>query len=145
MKSPTTPSPLPATATIGVVEERLTVDTELRETGAVRVRIETDLRDETVALARTAEEFVVERVAVQRRVEERREPWHDGDALVVPVYAEVPVVERHLYLVEELRLRRQTIESSTTQRVPLARQRAIVERRQPDGSWVTVDSGDRPG
>ena len=141
MNSDTAPSS--TAATIGVVEERLVVDTEVKETGALRVRIETELHDERVTLTRTAEEVVVERVQVQRRVDQRIEPWFDGDVLVVPVYAEVPVVERHLYLVEELRLRPQTFESSTTQSVPLARQRAIVERRQTDGRWVIVDPGDQ--
>jgi stress response protein YsnF len=73
------------------------------------------------------------------QVAQPREPWHEGDVLVVPVYEEV--IERRLVLKEEIRLHRQRFSTSHTEQVPLRRQRAVVERRQADGSWAEVDNG----
>jgi stress response protein YsnF len=129
----------PDPATVKVVEETLTVDTVRKEVGALRVHVQDEQHEQPVTLERTEERIVAERVDVNRPVERRQDPWYEHDMLVVPVYAEVPVVQRQLVLVAEIRLRRQTTQSSTTSTVTLTRQRAVVERRRPDGSWVTVD------
>ena len=135
--------PEAAVTSVPVVEERLAVDGVVREIGAVRVRVEAERREQPLTLERLEEHVVVERVPVRRVVEERQDAWLDGDTWVVPVYAEVPVTEHRLMLVEEVRLRRETTSSSTNATVALTRQCAVVERRQSDGSWVAVDP--RPG
>jgi uncharacterized protein (TIGR02271 family) len=81
-----------------------------------------------------------ERVAVERRargepVGERREPWLEGEVLVVPVYEEVLVTERRLVLREEIRLTRYRESRVEHHEVPLQRQRAVLERRGADGTW----------
>ena len=124
---------------VPVIQERLALGTTVREVGAVRVRVEVEQRDEPVKLERLEDDVLVERVPVHRIVDERRDAWLDGDTWVLPVYAEVPVTERRLMLVEEVRLRRRTTSTSTHGTVELACQRAVVERRQSDGSWVGVD------
>lgn len=121
------------------MEERLSVATDVQEVGAVRVRIEAKDRDTTVRLQRSEEHYTVERVPVNRPVEATRAPWMDGETLVVPVYAEVPVVVRRLVLVEELRLHKQTVRSHEDAPALLRQERAVVERRQPDGSWKSID------
>jgi stress response protein YsnF len=125
---------------VPVMKESIAVGTAPREVGAVRVRIETEQCPEAVPLQRAEDRVVVERVPVHRFVDRRQEAWTDGDVWVVPVYSEVPVLERRLMLVEELRFHRQTTTSSTTETVALTRERAVVERRQADGSWAVVDS-----
>ena len=126
-------------ATVKVVEEHLTVDTVREDIGAVRVHIENDVHEQPVTLDEVVEQVVVERAEVNRRVEHRRGPWYEDDTLVVPVYAEVEVIERHLVLAAEIRLRRQVQRSSHASTVPVTRQRAVVERRLPDGTWTRVD------
>jgi stress response protein YsnF len=126
-------------STVKVVEETLTVDKVRKEVGALRVHVEEEQHEQPVTLERTEERVDVERVDVNRPVGQRQDPWYENDVLVVPVYAEVPVVQRQLVLVAEIRLRRHTAQSSTTSTVTLTRQRAVVERRRTDGSWVEVD------
>jgi stress response protein YsnF len=77
----------------------------------------------------------VERRPRDEAVGERREPWLDGEVLVVPVYEEVLVTERRLVLREEIRLVRRRESRTEHHEVPLMRQRAVLERRGPDGQW----------
>lgn len=137
---PSHPAPQHVATRLPVVEERLEVGTRVQEIGAVRIRIESDLREQPVLLERTEEYVDVERVRVDRPVDAPREPWSEGDTLVVPVYAEVAVVERRLVLVEELRLRRRTERRSHTEVHALRQERAVVERRRMDGSWEAIDA-----
>jgi stress response protein YsnF len=128
-----------------VVEERLRVETERREIGALRVRIETEHRDASVRLERLEQQFDIERVRVDRPVDAPRAPWTEGDTVVVPVYEEVPTVVRRLVLVEELRLHRRTVRSAEDRQVPLRQERAVVERREADGTWTSIDVPDSAG
>jgi uncharacterized protein (TIGR02271 family) len=121
------------------VEERLHVGTEVQEVGAVRVRIESEDRDSTVRLERSEQHYEIERVPVNRPVDATRAPWMEGETLVVPIYVEVPVVVRRLVLVEELRLHKQTVRSYEDAPAILRQERAVVERRQADGSWTAID------
>ena len=136
--NPSSPDPeLPVT--LPVVREELHVGTRTEEVGALRVRVLTEEHSELLEQSLVQESVVVERVPVGVQVAQPREPWHEGDVLVVPVYEEVS--ERRLVLKEEIRLHRQRFSTSHTEQVPLRRQRAVVERRQPDGSWAEVDNG----
>lgn len=46
----------------------------------------------TARLDRSEEHYDIERVPVNRPVDAAREPWMDGETLVVPLYMEVPIV-----------------------------------------------------
>jgi stress response protein YsnF len=124
-------------ALIPVVEEHAKLARRREETGAVRVRIRAEQVQEHCDVEAVTENVEVLRVAVNAVVEERRAPWTDGDALVVPVYEEVLV--RHLVLKEEIRLVRHRSVSRQQRAVPLRREHAIVERRDQDGAWQPVD------
>lgn len=127
---------------IPVIEERARIASARHETGAVRIRIETVEDAATLALERVEDRTQVERVPVGTVVDARREPWWLGETLVVPVYAERAVVERQLLLVEEIRLHRVSTRHTRQVEVPLARQRAVVERLTPQGDWAIVDDGE---
>jgi stress response protein YsnF len=132
---PSSPDPeLPVT--LPVVREELHVGTRTEQVGALRVRVLTEEHQLTLEQPLVQESVVVERVPVGVQVAQPREPWHEGDVLVVPVYEEV--IERRLVLKEELRLHRQRTSAPHTEQVPLRRQRAVVERLQDDGSWAEV-------
>lgn len=134
---PSSPSELPVT--LPVLQEELHVGTRTEEVGAVRVRVLTEEHSLTLEQPLVQESVVVERVPVGTPVAQPREPWTEGDVLVVPVYEEV--IERRLVLKEEIRLHRQRCATPHTEQVPLRRQRAVVERLQPDGTWAVVDHG----
>ncbi|RYF41699.1 MAG: DUF2382 domain-containing protein, partial [Cytophagaceae bacterium] len=75
-------------------------------------------------------------------VQARREPWNEGETLVVPIYEEVIVTERRLVLKEEVHIIRHIHRSSEPVSVPLRRERAVIERRLPDGGWKSVGEND---
>ena len=129
---------------IPVIQEHARVTRMRQETGAVRIRIESVEDTETLALERVEQQARVERVPVGEVVGQRRDPWWHGETLVVPVYAERAVVERHWVLVEEIRLHRAAARSTTQVAVPVTRQRAVVERLTPQGDWTVVDDSSVP-
>lgn len=137
--SSSNPPELPVT--LPVVQEQLHVGTRTDEVGALRVRVLTEAHSETLQQPLVSEHVQVERVPVGVTVAQPRAPWTDGEVLVVPVYEEV--IERRLVLKEEIRLHRVRSSALHTEQVSLQRQRAVVERRQPDGTWAEVppDSG----
>lgn len=138
--------------TIPVLAEELELARQREETGALRVRVEVDRQRETLT-----DDALVERVSVTRvprdvAVPAAQAPWTEGDTLVVPVYEERIVVERRLVLKEEIRIARHAQRRPVEAQALVRRERAIVERQQPDGSWREVgvnDAGgpvpDRPG
>jgi stress response protein YsnF len=126
-------------ASIPVLVEQLLVDRQVEEAGALRVRIAVDEQPCDVRENALVERVNVERVARNVPVAGRREPWTDGETLVVPLYEEVSVVERRLMLKEEVRLTRH-VETLPLQGATVLRsERAIVERRDGDGRWFAVD------
>jgi uncharacterized protein (TIGR02271 family) len=127
------------TVTLPVIEETLHVATRVEETGAVRVRLVVEEGTQQVDLPCTSEEVSVERVPVGRAARERRPAWLDGDVVVVPVYEEVMVVKRRLMLKEEIRLSTRRSTRVDRAEFPVKRERAVVERRAEDGTWVPVD------
>lgn len=151
--SPNSPAGSPEPAVISLLEEQLDVGVAREEVGAVRVRIEVDERAQPVDAEPFEERMAIDVVPIGRDVSERRAPWRDGDALVVPVYEEALVVECRLVLREEIRLTPVRHVTGGPQQATLRRERAVVERRQPDGSWRrltpdeirTTREGDGPG
>lgn len=139
---PTPRAPADASSSIPVVEESLELRRETREVGAVRVRIEHDVHEAPVAPVLHRHAVRVEHVPRGTIVAERREPWRDGDVLVVPVYEEVVV--RQLVLREEIRLVPTTEARRESGSVRLVSERAVVERRDEDGRW-RPEPGDGPG
>ena len=126
---------LPEDGLIERVEERAVIGKRRRDAGGVRVFTRTGLQTETVRDTLTETAVEVERVPVGRFVEAAEEPRIEGDVTVVPVYEERLVVEKRLFLLEEVHLRR--IERAREVEVPveLRRQEAVVERLPPrDGN-----------
>ena len=94
---------------IALVEEVLSIDKKVVETGRVQVRTFVD--DEQVLLSEALRREIVdvERVAVGQPVDVAPKVREDGEYLIVPILEERLVVTKQLFLVEELRLRRTTI------------------------------------
>lgn len=119
-------------ARIPIVEEEIRIDKRLVETGRVQVRTFVEEEQVHVADALRREVVDVERVAIGREVAVAPTVREEGEFLIVPVVEERLVIEKRLFLVEELRLRRTTltipVEADATRRV----MRAEVERDGPD-------------
>lgn len=92
--------------TVELREEELVPRREVRERGQVRVRTRVEHVPAELDVDSVREEVEVEHIPVGQVVTERRDPWQDGDALVVPVYEEQQVVVKRLVLREQIRVRR---------------------------------------
>lgn len=101
------------TVAIPIAEEILRVDKREIETGRVRVRTQVEVVDEVLRDSVRRGLVDVERVPVGAFVTNTPQVREEGDVLIVPVLEERAVVEKRLFLVEEVRLRR------TTETVPV--------------------------
>ena len=117
-----------AAETILVAEERAVIGKRTRITGAVHVRTEIREEEEVINRPVTREELSVERIPVDRWVEEPVEIRQEGEVTIIPVHAEVVVVETRLKLVEEIRVRRRSSTELAEKRVTLRKEAAVVER-----------------
>jgi len=119
---------------IPLVEETATIGKRQVVTGRVHVQTVTDTMDEVAKANVQRESVEVTRVPVDRVVESAPEIRTEGDLTIVPIVEEVLVVEKRLVLKEELHIRRR-VETETVE-VPVTsrKQRALVERTDPDDS-----------
>jgi len=113
------------------VEERAVIGKVLRDAGGVRVSTRTELATELVRDTLTETAVEVERVPVGRFVEATEEPRVEGDVTVVPVYEERLVVEKRLFLVEEVHMRRVARAKAVEVPVEVRKQAVVVERLSP--------------
>ena len=117
---------------VPLVEEQLSIQRKQVETDRVRVRTVVETEDVLVEGLLQVGRLDVTRVAVDREVSEAPEPYRDGDVLVIPIVEERLVVEKRLFVVEELRMASSSQEEAISVPVSLRRTRAIVERDDPD-------------
>jgi uncharacterized protein (TIGR02271 family) len=117
---------------IPLVEETATVDKRQVVTGRVRVQTVTDTIEELAHADVRRETVEVNRVPIDKVVETAPEIRTDGDVTIIPVVEEVLVVEKRLVLKEELHIRRRLRTETVEVPVTLRKQRAIVERTDPD-------------
>jgi stress response protein YsnF len=131
-------------AVLPLVAERLELRTETTAVGAVRVRVEVDETLGRIGTEARRERYEPTVHPVGLPAIERREPYFDGEEIVVPIYEERLVVERRLYLKEEVRLRRHEEVEEQLDQVPLRRERAVFERQQADGTWREIPAPGGP-
>ena len=116
---------------IQVVEEVARITKREVETGRVRLHKTVREVDEPVEVLLRQEELEVERVPVGRVVAEAPAPRQEGDTYVIPVLEEVLVVEKRLFLKEELRVRRKATERTAREVVRLRKEEVTVEDLSP--------------
>lgn len=114
---------------VPVVQEELEVQKQRVETGRVRLNKRVREQEAVVEEAVVQEEVEIEHVPVGRFVEQpvavRYE--YEGEALIIPVHEEVPVIEKRIRLKEEIRITKRRIE--TSQRRPVRLRTEFVRKR----------------
>lgn len=129
---------------VPIVEEQLAVGKRSQETG--RVRVSTRVEEEHVKLNETVGQDVVEveRVPVGLEVEQAPAPFERDGMLIVPVVEERLVVEKKLFVVEEIRLHRRHTEKEVE--IPVTRRvmHADVERVPMEPTGAPGRAPDRP-
>lgn len=98
----------------------------------VRVSTRTETMEEVVFGTTESQEIEVTRVPIDRVIDAPAEVRTEGDVVIVPVMEEVAVVETKLVLREELHVRRNIRSKDVELPVTLRKQRAVVERLDPD-------------
>lgn len=114
---------------IPVISEQLQVGTAREHTGIVRVRKVVHQVSQPLQAEGYREVVETVRVPVNQVVQAAREPWRQGEVLVVPVCEERLV--RQLVLVEEIHVRRRREPCRDSASASLRREQAIVERLDP--------------
>lgn len=116
-------------AKIPVIEEKITIGKEVRETGKVHISKKVHEEEEMVNLPSIQEEVDIERIAVNKYVDAPPPAVrHEGDTTIISVLREVTVVEKKLELVEEVRITKRKTQSDTTQKVTLRKEEVRVDR-----------------
>ena len=118
-------------ASIPLVQEHVTVDKHVVETGRVLIRSVVDEKLVRVSEELERDDVTLERIPVNREVTELPRTREENGVLIVPILEEVVVVEKRMMLKEELHIRRDRSRERVDQAVRLRTMRAEVERITP--------------
>jgi uncharacterized protein (TIGR02271 family) len=119
------------TLVVPVIEETLRVTKQEVVTGGVRLTKRVTEREEVVDEALLRQDVHVERVAINRMVAEAPQARQEGDTFIVPLLEEVLVVEKRLFLKEEVRITRTQTEVHQPQTVTIRMEEAVLEEITP--------------
>lgn len=117
-----------------LVEERAIVTKRRVEAGVVRVRTVTESADHIERAALEFETAEVTHHPVNQFVDQMPAQREEGDVTIVPVVEERLVVEKRLFVTEEIHIRRKRHTEDVELPVTLRRQHAVVERLDPLGA-----------
>jgi stress response protein YsnF len=113
---------------IPLVEETAHVAIEKTVTGRVRVSTTTEVVEELARADLRSDNVDVTRVPIGREVTQIPQVRTEGLVTIVPVIEEILVVEKRLFLKEELHIRR-SVETETVEvPIELRKQHATIER-----------------
>ena len=118
---------------IPVLRETIRVEKREFKSGRVVIHKTVSERDETVEVSLHQQDLSVERVPVGRVVSEAPATRQEGDTLIVPILEEVVVVEKRLFLKEELHIRKQSSERVVHETVRLRSEHVEIKQtgREP--------------
>jgi uncharacterized protein (TIGR02271 family) len=114
---------------VPVIEEELEVGKRRVEGDRVSVRTVARERTELVEQPLESMEVEIERIAIDREIDTAPDIRNDGDTTIIPVVEERLVVEKRLFLREEIHVHRRRVVTQFRQNVTLRSQEVVVERR----------------
>lgn len=117
-----------ATLVVPVIQEEVTVDKKIVESGKVRISKRISQQEELIDVPILREQVTVERIPVNRVVEAAPQARHEGDTMIIPVVEEQIFYQKRLVLVEELHVRKQVVEEHKPQQVTLLKEEVDVTR-----------------
>jgi uncharacterized protein (TIGR02271 family) len=114
---------------VPVIEEELEVGK--RRVEGDRVSVRTILRERTELVEQPLEstEVEIERITIDREIDTAPEIRNDGDTMIIPIVEERLVIEKRLFLREEVHVHRRRVVTQFRQNVTLRSQEVVVERR----------------
>ena len=114
---------------VPVIEEELEVGKRRVEGDRVSVRTVARERTELVEQPLESMEVEIERITIDREIDTAPEIRNDGDTMIIPIVEERLVVEKRLFLREEVHVHRRRVVTQFRQNVTLRSQEVVVERR----------------
>ena len=120
-------TPAPEESVIKVFEETVRVDKRLVETGHAKVRVTVTEHDQAIETLLMRQDLVIDRVRIDRPIDAAPPVRQEGDTIIVSLVEERVVVEKRLFLTEELRIRVDQAEHVDTQTVRLRREQAVID------------------
>jgi uncharacterized protein (TIGR02271 family) len=122
------PSEQPAESVIPLLAEEIEVSKRRVETGRVQVARITQEREQLIDELLSNETAEIERVRIGQQIDAMPAVREEGDTIVIPIVEEVLVVERRLFLKEEVRVRRVRSTVRHQESVTLRHHEAVVSR-----------------
>ena len=117
---------------IPIAEEIVQLNKRETVTGTVRVQTVTDTVEEIAKASLQKGAVDVTRVPIDRVVDVAPSVRTEDGVVIVPVVEEVLVTEKRLVLKEEVHIRRRVDTEEVEVPITLRKQRAVVERTDPD-------------
>ena len=117
---------------IPVIQEQVTFDKQVVETGQVRILKRIVEHEELVDVPLFREQVDVRRVPVNQFVEGAPQVRQEGDTMIIPVVQEQIFYQKRLLLVEELHVKKQLIEEHKPQPVTLLKEEIEITRSTGD-------------
>jgi stress response protein YsnF len=118
-------------ASLVLLEERVSVVRRRLEGDTVRVSTVTDSTEEHVAEEIVHQRIEIAHVAIGRPIDRVPSVREEGEVTIIPVVEEILVVEKRLFLKEEVPIRRVRVPDVHCETVTLRRQDVVVERTKP--------------
>jgi stress response protein YsnF len=117
-----------ASPKIPLTAEELRVEKRSVVTGRVRIKTVVDTFEQIVKESLKTERLETTRVEIGKEIDSIPSVRTEGDTTVIPVVEEVLIVEKRLFLKEEIHVRRVVSNDQVEAPVTLRKQRAVVER-----------------
>jgi stress response protein YsnF len=117
-----------ASPKIPLTAEELRVEKRSVVTGRVRVKTVVDSFEQIVKESLKTERLETTRVEIGKEIATIPSVRTEGDTTVIPVVEEVLIIEKRLFLKEEIHVRRVISNDQVEAPVTLRKQRAVVER-----------------
>jgi uncharacterized protein (TIGR02271 family) len=139
-------SPDPAgESTLPLLAEEVAVSKQVVETGRVQVARVTHEREQLIDELLARETVEINRTRIGQHVDAMPPVREEGDTVVIPIVEEVLVVERRLFLKEEVRIRRVRSMERHQETVTLRHQEAVVTRLPVEmpAAGQSPDSGEK--
>jgi uncharacterized protein (TIGR02271 family) len=131
---------------IPLLAEEVAISKQVVETGRVQVARVTHEREQLIDELLAHETVEIDRTRIGRQVDTMPAVREEGDTIVIPLVEEVLVVERRLFLMEEVRIRRVRTTERHQESVTLRHHEAVVTRLpvEPPAVGESPDSGIKP-
>jgi uncharacterized protein (TIGR02271 family) len=127
---------------IPVIQEEIVVDKYIIEKGKVRVSKRISEHEEIVDEPLFHEEVKVERVPVNKFIDASPPVRQEGDTLIIPIVKEQVFVQKRLVLVEEIRVKKDLIETHQPQTVTLLKEQVEINRVAGNNNSAKDTQGD---